>query len=617
MSAAYPVTIDFETEAIEARPNYPPKPVGVSIKYPGLKAQYFAFGHPTDNNCTELEARAALRQAWAHPGGLLFHNAKFDIDVAETHMGMPRLPWQRYHDTMLQVVLDNPHAVTHSLKPISAALLGMPATEANELKSWLVDKGYCTKTSKNWGAHISKTPGSLCGKYADGDVIRTDRLHRKLLGSLKKRKMLPAYDRERELMLYLLDNERAGIPVDLPKLAADVDIYSQTAVKLDRWIRLQLKHSLINLDSGDELVQALERVGKIDLGKLGLTETLLYRTDKESLAEAITDPRMSAALAYRASLATCLGTFLRPWLAQATQTGGRIHTSWSQMKNYEKGRPSGTVTGRLSSSPNFQNVPKEFKPLWSHEKKGLPKAPFALPPLPLCRSYITAEKGHVIVDRDYSQQELRILAQYAGGELLDAYRANPNLDLHQTVASKLSAQLGREIKRGPVKTVNFGLIYGMGVGLMATKAGVDVADAKEIKEGVLAMFPGIADINRELRTIAGTGETFRTWGGRQYRCEPPSIVKGELRTFEYKMINVLVQGSAADCTKEAMLRYMRAKPKGHHLMLTVHDEILLSVPAQDAEFGHTQLKRAMESVEFDVPMLSDGKTSATNWAELK
>ena len=116
-----PVTIDFETEAIEPRTDYPPKPVGVAIKYPGQPARYFAFGHTTLNNAKPEEARHELAHAWAYPGGLLFHNAKFDVDVAETHMGMPRLPWTSYHDTMFLLFLENPHAPSFGLWPAPSA----------------------------------------------------------------------------------------------------------------------------------------------------------------------------------------------------------------------------------------------------------------------------------------------------------------------------------------------------------------------------------------------------------------------------------------------------------------------------------------------------------------
>ena len=115
------ITIDFETAGIEARPKYPPVPVGFSIMDPNSKkAKYYAWGHPCENNCTFEEAQAILLEAWNGPSNLLFHNAKFDVDVAQTHMGCGPIPWHRVHDTLFLLFLRDPHAMTLSLKPASA-----------------------------------------------------------------------------------------------------------------------------------------------------------------------------------------------------------------------------------------------------------------------------------------------------------------------------------------------------------------------------------------------------------------------------------------------------------------------------------------------------------------
>ncbi len=608
---ALPVAIDFETCAIRPRPDYPPKPVGVAIQYPGQRGHYFAFGHPTQNNATKEDVQRALASAWEHPGGLLFHNAKFDVDVAETHLGMPRLPWASYHDTMFLLFLENPHAPSFGLKPSAERLLNLAPDEATDLHEWIVRAGLILKGAKGWGAHISMAPGELVGTYAVGDVERTVRLFQRLIPEIGKRGMLEAYDRERELMLILLDNERLGIPVDLTRLATDVDLYCSIQEKLEGWIRIALKAPLLNLDAGAKLIEALGNAGAVDMGMLGVTTGGKQKSDKENLARAVTDPILRGALAYRASLKTCLGTFMAPWLKQAQATGGRIHTSWSQTRNFEKGKAAGAVTGRLSSSPNFQNIPGVFREIYP---QGV-KPPFPLPPLPEVRSYITPEDGHVLLDRDYSQQELRILAEYAGGELFQAYESNPKLDLHEMVRAKLSEMLGYSLERKPVKTVVFGLIYGMGIAKMAHSGGVDVDAAQAIKNGVLALFPGIRGINQSMKTKSERHQPLRTWGGREYFCEPPKVIDETLKTFEYKMINVLIQGSAADCTKAAVINYHRA-PHAGHLLLTVHDEILLSVPKSEVDREMKALREAMAAVAFDVPMLSDGK-SGSNWGSLK
>ncbi len=605
-----PVVIDFETHPILPRPEYPPRPVGVAIHVPGRSTKYFAFGHPTGNNSTVEAAQAELRAVWDHPEGLLFHNGKFDIDVAETHLGMPRLPWQRYHDTLFQLFLTDPHAATFALKPSSERLLGQAPDEATELHDWLVQHRVVQKGVKGWGAFIAQAPGDLVGRYAMGDVKRTAGLFQLLMPEIIRRGMVEPYDRERELMTILLDNERQGIPVALQELSEDVGMYTRAQEELEAWIIRTLGAPNLNLDAGRDLLDALRRANKIDLDLLELSPTGKHKFDKENLARAVLDPTLKAVLGYRASLKTCLATFMTPWLRQAEATGGRIHTSWSQTRNFEKGKSAGAVTGRLSSSPNFQNIPGGFPDFFP---QGTPP-PFALPALPRVRRYIVPEYGQILVDRDYSQQELRILAEYASGALFDAYASKPDLDLHEMVRAQLSELLGYRLERKPVKTVVFGLIYGMGVGRMADSGGVDIATARALKEGVLALFPGIREINQAMRTKAERRQPLRTWGGREYYCEPPKYQDGEMRSFEYKMINVLIQGSAADCTKEALINYHRSPHHGN-LLLSVHDEILLSVPKDRVAEEMDVLEAAMSSVAFDVPMLSDGK-AGNNWGEM-
>lgn len=614
-----PVTIDYETGAIQPRPNYPPKPVGVSIKFPGKKAHYYAFAHPEGNNCTKQEAVAALKEAYAHEGGILCHNSKFDLDVSETHMGLKMPHWSKVWDTMFEVFLDNPHAPSHALKPSAERLLDMPSTERDAVKDWLVEHGYCTKASKDWGAFIAFAPGDLVGSYADGDVIRTEKLHALLMKTLKKRKMLGAYDRERELMPILLDMERQGVEVDTDRLVADCAVLREDEAKLIAWVRKQLKSKDLNVSSGIELVAALGAAEKIDLSLLAKTPTGAWKTDKASLDAAITDKALVSVLAHLASLQTCVGTFMEKWRDTALASGGKIFTNWNQLKQYGTKGVAGAVTGRMSSNPNFQNIPKEFPAYWKHQDKSKPKCPIAgLSPLPLVRSYIIAPAGHTLVGRDYSQQEIRILAHYEDGDLKAGYLQDPWMDAHDTATGEINTRLCTNFQRGVVKQINFGLIYGMGVGLMATKASCTVEEAGKAKRAVLNIYPGLKDLQRGLKDLAAANLPLRTWGGREYFVEPPKLrPDGTIWSFEYKMLNVLIQGSAADCTKQAMINYYNAKPKTHKLLLQVHDELLVAVPTVQVAKGMALLRECMERVTFDVPMLSDGKTSTTNWSEMK
>jgi DNA polymerase-1 len=191
------------------------------------------------------------------------------------------------------------------------------------------------------------------------------------------------------------------------------------------------------------------------------------------------------------------------------------------------------------------------------------------------------------------------------------------VDAHRTAMEEINSRLGTAFPRSVIKQINFGLIYGMGVQLMADKAGCAFDEARAAKQAVLSIYPGLKDLQAGLKELAREDQPLRTWGGREYHCEPPGIVNGAPRTYEYKMLNVLVQGSAADQTKQAIINYYRTKPAGHQLLLTVHDEVLAAVPQSEESVGMRVLQEAMEFAPFEIPMLSEGKFSITNWAELR
>lgn len=620
-----PVTIDFETHKILPRPLYPPMPVGVSIKYPGKKAKYYSFGHLSGNNCTWKEAEDALRKAYAHNDGILFQNGKFDLDVADVHFGIGIPSWDKIHDTMFLIYLHNPHAKELGLKPAAEELLGMPPEEQEIVGEWLLENqpvpGVRVNRGKNggnyFGAYYSWAPGDVVGEYADGDTVRTEAIFNKLYGEIVERGMLGAYNRERQLSLILLEMERQGLRIDLDALRSDVDMYTNWMSKIESWIIKTIKAPVdINLNAGQQLVEAMINSGHADESLMPRTATGKIATNKDALLAGVTDKKLLAVLNYRERLKTCLGTFMRPWLETAELSGGLIYTIWNQTRTPDS---VGTRTGRLSSTPNFQNIPKEFAPIFDHEKPGskLPKSPWKdIPRLPKVRCYVIPFDGEVLIDRDFSQQEIRILAHFDGGSMMEDYQEDPWLDFHDVAKGKLSEQ-GLFYDRKPVKNTNFGLIYGMGVGTLAEKNGTTVEEAKELKAAILRLYPGLKEMYTEMRIRMQNGEPIRTWGGREYYCEPPKMVNGRMMTFDYKMVNVLVQGSAADCTKEAVIRYHAAKHKDARIILNVHDQITVSVPKEIMESEMDVLRECMESVEFDVKILSEGSISTSNWGDLK
>lgn len=625
-----PTTIDFETRPIMPRPEYPPIPVGFSIMRPGeKKSQYYAWGHPTRNNCTKAEGQRVLKAAWKS-GPLLFQNDKFDVDVAETHMGCPRITDPLLmHDTMFLLFLHDPHASNLSLKPSAERILGMPPTEALNVAHWLIEhqeelkrEGLLPLTEKritlsNYGKWICLAPGDLVGKYADGDVLRTYKVYRKLMPKIIERGMLEAYQREQKLMPILLDNEREGMKVDLRNLEKYTTTYEAALEAADNWLRKKLKTPDLNIDSDADLAAALDASGIVT--EWTKTKTGKNSTSKKNMkVEHFTDKNVASMLGYRGKLSTCLGTFMRPWLITARQTNGIIHTNWSQVRQSRSAGDdtSGARTGRMSSSPNFQNVPTDL------EKKNdgyvHPKI-ITLPELPLLRRLILPDApNHWFGRRDYNQQELRILAHFEDGALLQAYLDDPELDTHGFVKGVIEELLNAQIERSPVKTLNFGYIYGQGVPSMADKLGLPVAEIKKLRDAQLRALPGLKDLSNALKARAAEDLPIRTWGGREYYCEPAKYSEkfGRVMSFEYKLLNYLIQGSAGDVTKEAMIRYHEHPKKEGRMVVTVHDEIDISAEKGRFKEEMLLLREVMESIEMDVLMMSDGEYGP-NWGTLK
>jgi DNA polymerase-1 len=595
-----------------------------------MKSFYLAWGHPTGNNCTVKDAFARLSTVWRSGIPLLFHNAKFDLEVAEKHLRLPIPPWDRVHDSLYLIFLQNPDRSTLSLKPVAEQELGLPPNERDAVREWLIAKGVCKKNDQKWGRFISQAPGAIVGKYAVGDVDRTRALFNKYYREVViDRDMGQAYDRERQLMPILLRSEQRGLRVDLPLLEKDVPRYENALTEADGWIGKRLKVVDLNVDSDEQLVTAIRRAGVADETKWEKTPTGQLSTKKTALAAALTDGALLAALTYRATVAGALRTFLIPWLATARTTNGLIHSNWNQVAQdyHSSGARKGTRTGRLSSVPNLQNITTNLE-----EKETLMSALAAMrkvaalaqllsrAPLPQVRGYVVPRRGNVLLDRDFSQQELRILAHYENGVLLKAYEEDPWLDMHVFVQKIISDILGIHVERKPIKILNFGLIYGMGIGKLALSMGLAVDRATQIRNAHRKGFPGVRDLMDGLRDRAARNQPLRTWGGREYFCEEPREIKlpngaKKMVTFEYKMLNTLIQGSAADNTKQAMINYAMTAKEGL-LDLNVHDELMAECPARARKEEMRLLRDAMLDCKFDVPMLSEGAWSATRWTEL-
>jgi DNA polymerase I len=416
--------------------------------------------------------------------------------------------------------------------------------------------------------------------------------------------MIRAYTREMRLMPIILEMEQRGIAIDGTRLKDDTDHYWGVLDELDDKICAKLGRQ-VDVDSGTSLADAIEAAG---LSKgFATTPTGLRSTAKESLIGAIADPELLGHLLLRGSIATCLRTFMQPWLVQY-EAHGRLYMKWNQIRNYTD---TGARTGRISSSPNLQNIPVE----WEELRAQLTTIDYEVNPdtLPQVRKYIVPDAGCIFIGRDYAAQEMKLLAHFTNGALLKALQEDPTKDVHQIAAGIAG------ISRKVAKTLGFAVLYGAGVGRVAETLGISVSEAKVIKDRYLQALPEIKAFQQELNGIGRSHNYTETLGGRRYYSQKPAVVKGIWKSFEYKLPNYKIQGSAADQTKEAMIRYAETTKFGE-IVLSVHDQLVIQCPDDTAARNQEQmlLEDAVNGSFQDVLLykVTSDESIGYNFAEL-
>jgi DNA polymerase I-like protein with 3'-5' exonuclease and polymerase domains len=306
------------------------------------------------------------------------------------------------------------------------------------------------------------------------------------------------------------------------------------------------------------------------------------------------------------------GTFLTPYLNFSAKDG-RIHPHVNQIRSDD----GGTVTGRLSmANPNLQQVPAR------HEIIG-----------PLVRSLFLPEEGQMWAANDFSSQEPRLLVHYAtlldlpGAEkMAQAYRENPDTDFHQMVADMAG------IKRKEAKTIGLGLMYGMGKQKLANSLDLPLEEASELIATFHSKVPflrGTVDAvmkrienrasNGSIRTLLGRKCRFPLWEPTEWGVNKALPYEQALieygprikRAMTYKGLNRLIQGSAADQTKAAMIALHKA---GFRILLQVHDEIALSVNNRDEAVQASEIMT--KAVNLEVPSRVDVEIGPS-WGEAK
>lgn len=232
-------------------------------------------------------------------------------------------------------------------------------------------------------------------------------------------------------------------------------------------------------------------------------------------------------------------------------------------------------------------------------------------PMPQVRKYLLPDEGNVFVGADYAAQEMRLLAHFAGGGLLDKLVESPREDVHM-IAANIAG-----ITRKVAKTLGFAVLYGAGVGKIAESLYISVADAENVKKQYLQAMPEIKNLSKEVQSHGRMNQPITTLGGREYYVEKPKVMEGRFRSFEYKLVNYLIQGSAADETKQAMLAYCQQTKHGR-LTFSVHDELVIQCKPEHVDAERELLLHCMTSSFADIldcPMVADATVGAS-FAEL-
>ena len=410
--------------------------------------------------------------------------------------------------------------------------------------------------------------------------LLADKIWEKITGDAT---LLRLYEEiEAPLVSVLARMESVGVKVDIKALQDYADGLRQRMLATEAQIRELAGEPGLNVNSPKQVGEVIFEKLKLD-PKAKKPRSGNWPTDEQTLTE-LSDrsPIIDLILEYR-GLKKLLGTYIEPFPGYI-QSDGRVHTTFNQAL---------TATGRLSSSnPNLQNIPVR-----TEEGREIRRA------------FVPEGEGSVIMSADYSQIELRIMAHLSGDRhLREAFRTGQ--DVHAATASKIFGVPVEEVskdQRRIAKTANFGIMYGISSFGLSQRLGCSRTEAAKIIEDYFGSFPSIRSfIDDTLCSARENGYVETIFGRRRYVPDVNSH-NGNLRALaERNAVNAPIQGSSADIIKLAMIRVdKRLREEGLRaaMVLQIHDELLLEVPAGEIEKVRTILVDSMENVvELSVPL---------------
>ncbi|SMO42293.1 DNA polymerase I [Fodinibius sediminis] len=566
---------DTETDGVDPMVN---SLVGLSLSTTAGVAYYIPLN--VEKGIPQDEAMDLLRPLFTGTSSLkVAHNFKFDYMML--HRAGLKVDGPAF-DTMIAAYLID---ANQKLK------MDVLAHKYLEYKcipiSDLIGSGRKQKT-------MDEIPAEKITTYACEDADVTLRLY-EVLSDILEDDELSAVARELEfpLMEVLAKMEMEGVLVDRAKL----EEFSETL----RDDLLALEENIYEKAGTEFNINSPKQLGEVLFDKMGLpagkkTKTGQYSTAESVLTKLAEDYEMpDLILEYRA-LSKLKSTYVDALPKLINEETGRIHTDFNQ---------SIAATGRLSSSnPNLQNIP-------IRTKRGRE-----------IRKAFTAGEGRQLLSADYSQVELRVIASIAKDKnMIEAF--NNGEDIHARTAKEIFGLASLDEvtanQRRKAKEVNFGIPYGVSAYGLARRLGISNSEGQEMIDQYFERFPGILDYINETKAFAKEHGYVKTLMGR--RRYIPQITSGNwnVRAFaERTAINMPIQGTAADIIKAAMIniqRYIETEGLGSRMLLQVHDELIFSIPDEEADEVPGKLKDLMESAyELAVPLEVE-MGLADNWLE--
>lgn len=554
--------------------------VGLAVASAPRRAWYIPVGHRTLDSMSNMAASDVFDVLGPVLGDgrteITGHNVKFDAMVLARH-GQPAV--HHRFDTMLASYLIDSSRAPHAIEGLALTHLGYKAISEDTI----LGKG--AKAVSMAEVPASGIAGFACER-ADLALQLTDVLRPVLaaegLTELYEQMELP-------LVPVLMAIEEAGVRLDVAALGAlskrlDLEMSALTA-------RIyHLAGGAFNVNSPKQLGEVLfEKLGLPTGKKTGKTKSASTAVDVlEELADAHELPRL--VLDWRA-MQKLKGTYVDALPTLVNPETGRVHTSFNQAV---------AATGRLSSSdPNLQNIPVRTE--LGRE----------------IRQAFVAEPGFVLISADYSQIELRVLADLAKDEaLIDAFKRGE--DIHERTALAIfgpNSGRDRNDMRSTAKMVNYALLYGKTAFTLARDIRVSQQAAQAFIDAYFAGFPGVRRyIDHTLHEAREAG-VVKTMFGRRRPVPDLTSRNGQVRqAAERVAVNMPIQGTAADILKIAMLRVHQAlaarpeSPAGRRtrMILTVHDELLFEAPEEEATEVVALVKQVMEgAVQLSVPLTVD------------